>query len=446
MSVSNQAEQAGMDAQQFLERATDALPASELEDSLGRLTPEARMLVWEALIDGVPVNPVERSRALAGHLMREGKATLGEFQEDLASMSPQGRAHAFGLLTSTPDYKLKGIRWQPYPYPYEVAAGKRVTAYQTTVDLVRDLVDVDWAEAMSTIDGSKRQAGDGDWAGAAVTVQRAVSTLERLITTVSTVYRHDLAVALYHLEAYLGNSRDRVGARAAIERSLNLLVEVQKTVDDDSVKFDIAKALASRAVIFAETGNFTDALRGQAASIAVLEHLADSDLREFGPPLAEHLTQQALFLRSAGDIPEATSMIARALASFEHLVASGVRADPRFVERARTEEADIRAAGGSPSAPDREDPEKQARAGGGCYIATAVYGSSEAPPVLTLRHFRDENLAQSGAGRAFIRFYYATSPAIAKRLEHASVLNRVVRRFLDFVVRKLDGRRRSGTN
>lgn len=76
----------------------------------------------------------------------------------------------------------------------------------------------------------------------------------------------------------------------------------------------------------------------------------------------------------------------------------------------------------------------------GCYIATAVYGSYDAVPVMTLRRFRDESLANSLAGRAFISFYYATSPSIAKRLKHAKLLNYVVRRFLDMVVRKLDAR------
>ncbi len=50
----------------------------------------------------------------------------------------------------------------------------------------------------------------------------------------------------------------------------------------------------------------------------------------------------------------------------------------------------------------------------GCYVATCVYGSYDCPEVWTLRRFRDNTLAKSAFGRAFIRTYYAVSPAIVK--------------------------------
>ncbi len=50
----------------------------------------------------------------------------------------------------------------------------------------------------------------------------------------------------------------------------------------------------------------------------------------------------------------------------------------------------------------------------GCYIATSVYGSYDCPEVWTLRRFRDETLAQTPEGRAFIRLYYATSPTLVE--------------------------------
>lgn len=51
---------------------------------------------------------------------------------------------------------------------------------------------------------------------------------------------------------------------------------------------------------------------------------------------------------------------------------------------------------------------------GGCYIATAVYGSYDCPPVLTLRRYRDDTLAMTWYGRAFIRTYYTISPTLVK--------------------------------
>ena len=53
-------------------------------------------------------------------------------------------------------------------------------------------------------------------------------------------------------------------------------------------------------------------------------------------------------------------------------------------------------------------------AAGGCYVATCVYGSYDCPQVWTLRRYRDNTLASTWYGRAFIRTYYAISPTIVK--------------------------------
>lgn len=76
--------------------------------------------------------------------------------------------------------------------------------------------------------------------------------------------------------------------------------------------------------------------------------------------------------------------------------------------------------------------------GGGCYIATAVYGSYDAPAVLVLRRFRDESLATTAMGRVFIRFYYAASPAMARHLAYEGTATRLVRGILDAAVRRLE--------
>jgi len=73
-----------------------------------------------------------------------------------------------------------------------------------------------------------------------------------------------------------------------------------------------------------------------------------------------------------------------------------------------------------------------------CYIATAVYGSYDAPEVLVLRRFRDEVLSKSLPGRAFIRTYYAVSPPAARRLENAGRMNRLIRSLLDKIVQRID--------
>ena len=71
---------------------------------------------------------------------------------------------------------------------------------------------------------------------------------------------------------------------------------------------------------------------------------------------------------------------------------------------------------------------------GGCYIATSVYGSYDAPEVWVLRRFRDNILANSLAGRIFIRSYYAISPAIVRHFGKNRLFRGLGRRTLDLLV------------
>jgi hypothetical protein len=67
---------------------------------------------------------------------------------------------------------------------------------------------------------------------------------------------------------------------------------------------------------------------------------------------------------------------------------------------------------------------------GGCFIATAAYGSYSEPHVLTLREFRDNVLCKSVFGRLFIRLYYHTTPPIARMIESREFAKKVVRAIL----------------
>lgn len=78
----------------------------------------------------------------------------------------------------------------------------------------------------------------------------------------------------------------------------------------------------------------------------------------------------------------------------------------------------------------------------GCYIATAVYGSYDAPEVITLRRLRDETLRNSAFGRWFIRTYYRLSPPVAEKLKNAKRINAFVRSILDRWVERLNRKQR----
>jgi hypothetical protein len=89
-------------------------------------------------------------------------------------------------------------------------------------------------------------------------------------------------------------------------------------------------------------------------------------------------------------------------------------------------------------------PESQSSKSSGCYIATAVYGSYDAPEVLVLRRFRDEFLAPSILGRAFIKIYYNLSPPFAKWLKGVRGLNNgmrhILNRFVNYLENNKNGR------
>lgn len=76
----------------------------------------------------------------------------------------------------------------------------------------------------------------------------------------------------------------------------------------------------------------------------------------------------------------------------------------------------------------------------GCYIATAVYGSYDCPPVWTLRRYRDLSLRRSAPGRLFVKLYYAISPALVKLFGKQKWFRALWRRALDKKVQKLNAR------
>lgn len=77
---------------------------------------------------------------------------------------------------------------------------------------------------------------------------------------------------------------------------------------------------------------------------------------------------------------------------------------------------------------------------GGCYIATAVYGSYDCPQVWTLRRFRDYKLKKTPFGRSFIKAYYFISPKLVKHCGHNNLFINFWRKYLDKKIIKLNNR------
>lgn len=64
---------------------------------------------------------------------------------------------------------------------------------------------------------------------------------------------------------------------------------------------------------------------------------------------------------------------------------------------------------------------------GGCFIATAAFGTELQPEVQTLRKFRDEDLLTNKIGQEFVSAYYKVSPPIADYIRDKENIKSVVR-------------------
>ena len=64
---------------------------------------------------------------------------------------------------------------------------------------------------------------------------------------------------------------------------------------------------------------------------------------------------------------------------------------------------------------------------GGCFIATAAFGTPIEKHVSILREFRDRCLLKTSAGKAFVKFYYEVSPPIAGKIAQNEGLRFITR-------------------
>jgi parallel beta-helix repeat protein len=76
---------------------------------------------------------------------------------------------------------------------------------------------------------------------------------------------------------------------------------------------------------------------------------------------------------------------------------------------------------------DTGDPDDPDSSGGGCFIATAAYGTPMAEEIDLLRDLRDEYLLTNPIGEALVELYYSVSPPIAAIVAKHSTLRAAVR-------------------
>jgi hypothetical protein len=76
----------------------------------------------------------------------------------------------------------------------------------------------------------------------------------------------------------------------------------------------------------------------------------------------------------------------------------------------------------------------------GCFIATAAYGTPSACELNVLRAFRDRRMLKSKAGKVMVLSYYRISPPIASVIADRQSLKKIVRTFIDRIVKLLRDR------
>jgi hypothetical protein len=81
----------------------------------------------------------------------------------------------------------------------------------------------------------------------------------------------------------------------------------------------------------------------------------------------------------------------------------------------------------SVNSPNYDVPASTGGGGGGCFIATAAYGSLVEPHVKILRDFRDRFLITNFAGKSFVSLYYKYSPPLADFIAKHDNLRTMVR-------------------
>lgn len=74
---------------------------------------------------------------------------------------------------------------------------------------------------------------------------------------------------------------------------------------------------------------------------------------------------------------------------------------------------------------------------GPCFIATAVFESTDGPELTTLRRFRDETLLTTRPGRWLVAGYYRVGPYLARGISRRPRTKALVRRALEHLCQRI---------
>ena len=89
---------------------------------------------------------------------------------------------------------------------------------------------------------------------------------------------------------------------------------------------------------------------------------------------------------------------------------------------------------------ERDEMFATGNSGGGCFIATAAFGTPFAEEINVLRNRRDDYLLKNRLGTMFVHSYYRLSPPIADNIRQSDSRRLLTRKLLTPFVKILSGK------
>ena len=89
---------------------------------------------------------------------------------------------------------------------------------------------------------------------------------------------------------------------------------------------------------------------------------------------------------------------------------------------------------------ERDEMFATGNSGGGCFIATAAFGTPFAEEINVLRNWRDEYLLKNRLGTIFVHSYYWLSPFLAVNIQRSDTKRSWTRKLLAPFIKILSGK------
>lgn len=398
-TVSDQYNAARREMQSLVDTISDAFDGgnvSRADIALTEASAEARMMFWlnsVTVMMGLRPDSPEAIQEQVSHLMNGGHATLRELRADIESMSVEGQEHAVFLLTHHPAAGVRQIGGVIEATVGRSGASLPATPTQTTPGKPSAYDDLPPPTVLAT--------------GRTSTSGRPPASSLDAVGGAGAARAHD--------------PNPTPSSRELTQLRNNVLA----ALDNDSRLVELGQVAQS--YMGADASQFSLAEKGAVAFISMLDiyfsYAQDRELYQTA------LGRVNVFVDRESNMGGRAWWLVR-----DHLLEIGRQRGWSSLDTLYEDWTPVqRKQFNNMLAQEAKQQGKK----GGCYVATAVYGSYDCPEVWVLRRWRDKQLASTTVGRQFIRLYYRVSPTVVSTVGNERWFTRAVRRPLDRFVARL---------